>query len=128
MIPVVQADVEKRLKRELTDDESAELPGCAEEASVLVEGYLAYQYATSESIPFAVTVVTSRVASRMLVDNGLPAQADSLTRGMGPFSATTHLVSDSTSGGPWLSKGDKIALEPYRIGGMVTIPLVREGS
>jgi hypothetical protein len=45
---------------------------------------------------------------------------------MGPFSATTHLVADSTSGGPWLTKSDKMALAPYRVG-VVSVPLTREG-
>lgn len=129
MIPVTQQDVEARLRRSLVvPGEVAQLPGEVAEASVLVEGYLRVEYDTDNPAPTAVIVVTSRVIARMVTDlGGIPAQADSLTRGMGPFSATTHLVADSTSGGPWLTKSDKMALEPYRVGGVACIPLTREG-
>jgi hypothetical protein len=85
-------------------------------------------YGNDDDVPTAVIIATSRVAARMLTDTGvLPAQADSRSQGMGPFSTTTHYVEGSTSGGPWLTKSDKIALTPYRIG-MHSVPLVREGS
>jgi hypothetical protein len=122
--------VEARLRRTLVDPgEVTQLPGEVDEASVLVEGYLRVEYdAELNPAPSAVIVVTSRVVARMVADTGVvPANADSLTRGMGPFSATTHLVADSTSGGPWLTKSDKVALEPFRVGGVACIPLSREG-
>lgn len=128
MIPVTQQDVQARLRRDLTDGEAELLPGVLDEATTLIEGYLAVIYDEDDTVPPAVIVVTSRVTARMIDDTGaLPAQADSLTRGMGPFSATTHLVADSTSGGPWLTKSDKMALEPYRVGGVQSVPLIREG-
>lgn len=130
MIPVIQKDVEDRLRRPLVDpDEVDVLAGVVEEAGVLIEGYLRVEYdPTSNPAPRPVVIIASRVVARMIGDSlGLPAQADSLTRGMGSFSATTHLVADSTSGGPWLTKTDKMALEPYRIGGVACLPLTREG-
>jgi hypothetical protein len=126
VIPVTQDDVQARLRRDLTDDEAEQFDGLAEEANALVEGYLAIVYDDDDTVPRPVIVVTSRAIARMFKDDGLPSQADSLTRGMGPFSATTHLVADSTSGGPWLTKSDKMALEPYRKGGVSSISLTRE--
>lgn len=121
--------MEARLRRTLTDPGEVDvLDGVIDEASVLVEGYLQIDYDGDHPAPQAVIVVTSRVIARMLDSTGnLPAMADSLSRGMGSFSATTHLVADSTSGGPWLTKSDKMALEPYRAGGVACIPLTREG-
>lgn len=128
MIPVTQTDVEARLRRTLTAEEINQLPGEIEEASIIVEGYLGVEYTAGNPAPLAVKVVTSRVIARMVNDTGgVPANADSFSRGMGPMNVTTHLVADSTSGGPWLTKSDKMALHPYRIGGVVSIPLSREG-
>jgi hypothetical protein len=127
VIPVTKPDVEARLRRTLDGDEVSQLDGETDEASALVEGYLRVEYDVDNPAPLAVIVVTSRVIARMIGDTGaFPAQADSLSRGMGPFSATTHLVADSTSGGPWLTKSDKMALAPFRVG-VVSVPLTREG-
>lgn len=128
MIPVVQADVEARLRRDLETEEVNFLPGIVDEASVLIEGYLGVCYAEGADVPDAVTLVTSRVAARILTTSATPSQTDSLTRGMGPFSATQQFVADSTSGGPWLTKTDRIALAPYRERGAISVPLIREGS
>lgn len=128
MIPVVQADVEARLRRALTGGEVTYLPGVAEEASVLVEGYLGVCYAEDGDIPSAVTVTTSRVAARIIESDSLPSQAESTSRGMGPFSAQHTYAADSTAGGPWLTKSDRMALAPYRARGAISVPLIREGS
>lgn len=129
MIPVVQEDVEARLRRDL--DEELEVPflaGIIAEASAFIEGYLGVAYATGDDVPDAVIIATSRVVARMLTDTGgVPAQADSRSQGMGPFNVTTHYVEGSTSGGPWLTKSDKIALTPFRVG-MHSVALIREGS
>jgi hypothetical protein len=80
-------------------------------------------------VPRPVIVVASRVAARILTmsENDVPAlPTDTFTRGMGPFSATHTFTQDSTSGGPWLTKTDKVMLAPFRLGGAMTIPLVRE--
>lgn len=128
MIPVVQTDVEARLRRVLTAGEATFLPGVVAEASAFIEGYLGVMYDEGDIVPGAVVIATSRVAARMLADTGgFPAQADSRSQGMGPFSVTTHYVEGSTAGGPWLTKSDRIALTPYRIG-MHNVPLIREGS
>lgn len=128
MIPVVQSDVEARLRRDLTGSEETYLPGIAEEASALIEGYLGVCYAEGGDVPNAVTITTSRMVARIMSMSSPPSQADSVTRGMGPFSATQSYVADSTSGGPWLTKSDRMALAPYRERGAISIPLVREGS
>lgn len=129
MISVAQADVEARLRRVLTTAEVTYLPGVIDEASAFVEGYLGVIYADDDDVPDAVTIAMSRVVARMLSDTGVfPAQADSRSTGMGPFSVTTHYVEGSTSGGPWLTKSDKIALDPYRVGGFTSMRLVRESG
>lgn len=116
------------MRRVLTASEVTFLPGVADEASAFLEGYLGVVYAEDDEVPDAVIITLSRVAARMLNDTGtVPAQADSVSRGMGPFNATTHYVEGSTSGGPWLTKSDKVALTPYRVG-MRSVRLVREGS
>lgn len=130
MIPVTQQDVEDRLRRELTDDELEALPGANAEASALVEGYLGLQYDPDDPeapIPAAVVVTTSRVIARMYetATSALPAGVDSLSRGMGSLSASTHFVADATSGGPWLTTVDKTTLAPYRTGGVQCVPLAR---
>jgi hypothetical protein len=128
VIPVAQADVEARLRRTLTTDEVAALPGIVAEAGAFIEGYLGEIYdPTDNPAPGPVVIVTSRVCARMMTDTGaIPANADSLSRSMGPLSATTHYVDGSTAGGPWLTKADKIALTPYRAFGVRSVPLVRE--
>lgn len=129
MIPVAQSDVEARLRRTLTTGEVGDLPGVVTEASALVEGYLGVIYADDAEVPAAVVVTTSRVAARIFstAPNALPAGGDSRSQSMGPLSATVHYVADSTSGGPWLTKSDKMMLTPYRVG-VRSVPLVREGS
>lgn len=122
--------MEARLRRILIDpDEVDVLEGVVDEATVLIEGYLQIEYDDDDNpAPRAVVVVTSRVVARILDSpTGISPQAESLTRGMGPFSATTSLVADSMTGGPWLTKTDKMALEPYRAGGVQSVPLTREG-
>jgi hypothetical protein len=128
VIPVSQTDVENRLQRDLSTDEVGYLPGTADEASALVEGYLGVCYADGADVPDAVTVVTSRVVARLLTSNSIPSQVESASRSMGPFSAQLSFVADSTSGGPWLTKSDKMTLAPYRARGAVSIPLVRESA
>lgn len=126
MIPVAQSEVENRLRRPLTSEEEEYLPGIVDEASALVEGYLGVCYDEAAAVPEAVTVVTSRVVSRILTSTTMPSQAESSSRGMGPFSAQISYVADSTSGGPWLTKSDRMTLAPYRARGAVSVPLVRE--
>lgn len=128
MIPVVQQDVVDRLRRNLTTDEVSWLAATVDEASALIEGYLGVTYAVGDDVPEAVIVVTSRVVARILTmaASGLPSQMDSVTRGMGSFSATTQFTADATSGGPWLTKSDRMTLAQFRLGGAMTIPLVRE--
>ena len=128
MILVAQSDVEARLRRALTTGEITRLPGVADEASALVEGYLGVTYSLNPRPPEAVVIATSRVTARVFTTdpNALPAGGDSRSQGMGSFSATVHYVADSTSGGPWLTKSDKMMLAPYRVG-VRSVPLVREG-
>lgn len=129
MIPVTEADVKARLRRTLTADELEYLPGVAAEASSLIEGYLGVTYGGDIAVPEAVTVIASRVAARVLtLPEGAAGLADSRTAGMGPFSATINFATDSSSGGPWLTKSDRIALAPYRDRGAISVPLVRESG
>lgn len=130
MIPVAQDDVTDRLRRSLTTEEVNFLPGAIDEASALVEGYLGVTFDDDDAaVPPAVIVVTSRVVARLLtLPEGATALADSRTSGMGPFSATIQYATDSSSGGPWLTKSDRMTLAPYRARGAISIPLVRESG
>ena len=132
MIPVIQQDVEDRLRRTLTAGEVTYLDGVNTEASALVEGYLGFEYDPDDAeveIPLPVVVTVSRVMARMYErSTASPAGVDSLSRGMGPLSATTHYVADATSGGAYLTNADKTTLDPYRgSGGVQCVPLVRRG-
>jgi hypothetical protein len=130
MIPVAQQDVEARLQRTLTTDEVEWLPGVTDEASALVETYLGVTYGPTDTIPGPIGITTSRVAARVLATTGanqIPVGLDQRSAGMGPFNASLHFISDSTSGGPWLSAVDKIVLNPYRVGAVQSVPLNREG-
>ena len=128
MIPVSEDDVKARLRRDLSSTEIEFLPGIVDEASALLEGYLGVCYGDDETVPTAVVVIASRVAARILtMPEGPAGLADSRTSALGPFSATIQYSTDSSSGGPWLTKSDRIALAPYRARGAISVPLVREG-
>lgn len=108
-------DVEKRLGRDLDDDELAVVEGLLEEAEVLVEGYLGR---IPEPVPRRVSVVASRMVARVLEQPDAEAfYAESVQHSAGPFSETKRYSTGASGGSPWLTAADKQALRRVRIGG-----------
>lgn len=110
MILATQTDVETRLGRDLTDDETDRLPGLLEEASAIVEGYVGVTYTEDDEIPSSVAVVVSKIVARCLAT---PTQEGPASLQAGPFQVTYR---DNTN--LWLSKSDKLMLR--NIGGGFT--------
>lgn len=117
-----QADVEKRLRRPLVEDEVEYLDGMIEEAEALVLSYLGCppeKYAVV--VPSALTLVTSRMVARVLNEGDV---VDSDTYGAtqagitaGPYSQQVTFASGSRTGAPWLTKVDKGLLDSFRCSG-----------
>lgn len=108
-------DVEKRLGRDLDDDELAVVEGLLEEAEVLVEGYLGR---IPEPVPRRVSVVASRMVARVLEQPDAEAfYAESVQHSAGPFSETKRYSTGASGGSPWLTAADKQALRCVRVGG-----------
>ena len=108
-------DVEKRLGRDLEDDELAVVEGLLEEAEVLVEGYLGR---IPEPVPRRVSVVASRMVARVLEQPNAEAfYAESVQHSAGPFSETKRYSTGASGGSPWLTAADKQALRRVRVGG-----------
>ena len=113
-IPVTQQDVEDRLRRSMTNDEIAQMDGVAAEAGAQVEGHLMFTYADTDTVPAAVTIVTSRIVARVFnTPSSVQDGTTSRSASMGPLSATTQFLEGATNGGPWLSKLEKAMLNPY---------------
>ncbi len=116
-----QAEVERQLGRELTDEELATLPGLLDEASDLVLGYLGLDTAP-DPVPDAVARATaSMVVAVYTRPASVPLNAEQQNAGIYGVRYTTG----STSGSPWLSNAIKMRLDPYRTG-MVTMSMVSE--
>jgi hypothetical protein len=112
MILATSADVEARLRRELTDEEAEFIDGVLEEASALVEGYLGVTYTEDDTIPDVVALVVSRVAARALTAPQVEIPPG-MSLGAGPFTISARDNSDL-----WLSRSDKLKLR--NIGGGFT--------
>lgn len=109
------SDVEKRLGRDLDDDELTVVEGLLEEAEVLVEGYLGR---IPEPVPRRVSVVASRMVARVLEQPDAEAfYAESVQHSAGPFSETKRYSTGASGGSPWLTAADKQALRRVRVGG-----------
>lgn len=115
-----RADVEARLRRSLTDAEAGEqdkwVNGALEEASLLVTSYCGRTF--DDEVPNEVRVVTSRVAARGVTSARTDAAA-SQTDQADIWQRTIAYQPDSTSGGMWLTKADKLMLGPYATGSHV---------
>ena len=107
-----QVDVEADLGRDLSGSEERRLPSLLSKATAIVIGYTKQEF---DPVPDAVVAVTAGMVARAL-SQGAVAGVDSETTG--PF--TRHFSAAATSGDPWLSASDKLALRPYRLGGGVT--------
>lgn len=114
------ADVVDRLGRDLTTAETSRVDGLLEEASALVIGHLGYDPTDTSVdppvVPGPVTLVVSRMVAR-LFEREAAAQvsvgAESVTEQTGPFGRTLRYGVGTTSGNPWLVRGDKVILRPY---------------
>lgn len=113
MILATKADVEK-FTGELTEDEIERLPGLLEEASDLVEGYCGREFTVP--IPGPVTRRVARIVARSLGVDDDKLGLESTQMSAGPFQRTQNYSADSTAGGAWLTKGDKLVLRRYRRG------------
>lgn len=90
------SDVEKRLGRELEEDELVMAEGLLEEAEILIEGFLG---SIPSPVPRRVTVVASRMVARVLEQPDQEAfYAESVQHSAGPFSETKR-YSTGASGG-----------------------------
>lgn len=116
-------DIEKALRRELTDSESESVDGLAETASDLVVGYL-FPCPIPDPVPPAVTRVVADMVAAVL--NRPPTQLpDTQSLNAGMFGV--NLTPGSTSQGPYLTAAFKQRLKPFRCGnGMVSVQLGSE--
>jgi hypothetical protein len=110
------ADVVARLGRALAANETARADGLLEEASDLVVGHLGFNPADRDGADLdLVARVVSRMVARVLEQStaaGGVFGATSMTDQIGDFSQTRSFAQGTTTGGPWLSKADKVALRP----------------
>lgn len=116
------ADVEKRLKRKITDAEDViNVNNMIEEASVRVRSYLGCGD-LPQPIPEDLAVIVSRIVARGISAQENPTAdvgQNSLTANFGPFGLTRSFDSSTTDGGVWLTRQDKDALRPFSCRGRV---------
>ncbi|AWH14409.1 head-tail adaptor Ad1 [Mycobacterium phage TChen] len=107
-----EADVEARLRRELTEDESSHVNDILEEASALVTEHCRGR--VFEEIPDAVRIVTSRVAARALSAPAGSGGVASVTNQAGPQFLQTHqFTADASNGGVYLTAVDRKQLRRW---------------
>lgn len=107
MILATTSDVEDRLRRELTDDEGEYVDALLEEASVLVEAWLAKQGITYEEegdVPRLVTIVVSRMVARALTTQVPGGQEGATSLQAGQFAVS---YGDPVSSSVFLSSADR---------------------
>lgn len=110
-----QEDVEARLGRPLTVEESARLPSLLSDATAAVIGYCRTDFEPSP-YPDAVVGVTAKMIVRLLSTGDAPLFAEQ--QAAGPFSVRYN--TNAASGDVYFTKADKLALRPYRLGSGVT--------
>ncbi len=106
-----QEDVEARLRRELTVDESSHIDALLEEASSLVTEHCGGR--EFDPVPDAVRIVTSRVAARAL---SAPTGTDGVTAtelAAGSFREVRRYAPDAANGGVYLSSVDRRQLRRW---------------
>jgi hypothetical protein len=111
-----QSDVEARLRRELTADESPHIEDILEEASSLVTEHC--RGADFDPVPDAVRIVTSRVAARALTAPLGAGGVQSTVEQTGPYSQTRTFTADSANGGMYLSSVDRRQLRRWSRSGV----------
>lgn len=130
MALAIRDDVVIRLGRDLTDDEKEQADGLLDEASAIVEGYCGvdeFDIPVPDSVAIVVSRMVARVLSAVTVDGSSTVGLESVQRGEGPFQQSLKFSSDQSSGGPWLTKIDKLMLRRFRRA-VVSVPLESERS
>lgn len=110
MALATQADVEADLGRVLSVSEAPRVASLLTKASAIVSGYTRASFV--EPYPEAVVAVAAGMVARIFETSSL---ANVEQQNAGPFGV--RYATGSTSSSPWLTKGDKLALRPYRVGG-----------
>lgn len=111
MALAILADVEAWLGRSLTVKESSRGDALLARAEALVLGFLNCP-TVPDPVPDAVRGTIAEMVGRLFESAGQSGvQQVSVDDGAMMF------TSDASSGSPWLSKADKLALRPYRCGG-----------
>ena len=126
MVPVVAlaspTDVEDRIGRPLTEDETSAVGGLLDEASAMVEGYLGRE--VQDPVPAPVTIVVSRMVARVLESPTDGFAAESLQQTAGPFSHSVRFAAGASGGSPWMTAGDRMILRRYRrSGGLYSVEM-----
>lgn len=115
-------DVEQRLRRPLTTDESEYLDGMIEEASALVLSYLGCpEDKYEDQVPDGIRLVTSRMVARVIDESGTINSgtfgATQVGATAGPFSHQATFAAGSRTGAPWLTRVDRSMLNQYKCSG-----------
>ena len=125
MLLATRQDVDDRMNGNLPDE--TDVAVLLDEASVMVQEWLRRDYATGDTIPRAVAIVTSRmVARRVIADmdgamEDVPDGVSQLAAAEFQASFTEPLVSQ----GVWLNRTDKMMLRRHRVS-MKSIPVVSD--
>ena len=112
------SDVVELLGRPLTQTEGTQVDALLREASALVIGYTGpIELDAGVLVPEPIRGVVARMVARVLQQSGMaPVGVESGSLSAGPFAQSVKWAAGASSGGPWLSASDKLALRPYRSG------------
>lgn len=119
MALAADTDVETALGRDLTDAEAARVDALLDEASDLVIGFKGNDFEPAPYPDRVVRVVAGMVARVFTRGTTVTEFADQQTAG--PFSV--RFSADSSSGGVWMTRADKIKLRGTA-GGLTSTQLV----
>lgn len=114
MAMATQVDVEAWLGRPLTTAEASRVDALLARADALITGHLGCPE-LPDPLPDVLRWTAAEMAARLFVSAG--------TAGVQQVSAddaSVMFTADASSGSPWLSRADKLALRPYRCGGGLT--------
>lgn len=107
-------DVVALLGLDLTPEQAEQIEGLLEEASDLVLAWCRPYGMVFDPIPAAVARVTARVVARVITSGSQVDGTAAQTTVVGPFQRQVTFNADATSGGPWLTRADKLRLKPHR--------------
>lgn len=121
MALATQADVEAWLGRPVSASEAGRLASLLVRADALVMGWLGC-LDEPQPVPPVVSATVGEMVGRVLLSAGQFGISQAATDG-----TQVSFTADATSGSPWLSQTDKLALRRYRCGGgLSSIQLVGE--